>query len=181
MRLWVSRSDRPDSEPILRTLQIKYYAAAGPERGEGRRCGGVPFPGSQRAVETNPGLQPILQVSGIWTKLDLVTLSTNGIAPYNDQSTKTGAQARSATVGPHTERVVRSASGGGGGAFGVVWRWVGYLRSGLFCASMAQSALKGSALNTNQGAGSIGDWASGGGRRPLGPAGTWDLELELDE
>ena len=28
---------------------------------------------AERAAETNPGLQPILQVSGIWAKLDLVT------------------------------------------------------------------------------------------------------------
>jgi hypothetical protein len=34
-----------------------------------------PFPGSQRAVETNPGLHPMLQASGIWAQLHHMTPS----------------------------------------------------------------------------------------------------------
>ena len=55
MGLGVSRSERPDSEFRVRTLQNcpRHWS---------------PFPGSQRAVETNPGLHPILQVNGIWAQ-----------------------------------------------------------------------------------------------------------------
>ena len=42
------------------------------------------------------------------------------------------------------ERVVRFASEGDGGAFGVVWRWVGYLRSGLFWPTL----IRGRAYST---------------------------------
>ena len=78
------------------------------------------------------GSTEIWPLTNFWPGSMYIGLRWSLIPSYNRQNALVFyglAQARSATVGPHIERVVRFESEGDGGAFDVVWRWVGYLRS----------------------------------------------------